>query len=104
MALARVVTFDGVSEDRIEEMKRDMNSGGQPEGLDATEIIVLHDPEARERSRCRRGRSRRLPRWSSCLLSVNPRGRADRCVTRVAAGHRMTPTSHTAAANASGAS
>jgi hypothetical protein len=46
MAVARVVTFDGVSTDRIEEMKRDMNSGDQPEGLDATEFIVLHDPEA----------------------------------------------------------
>jgi len=46
MAVARVVTFDGVSTERIEEMKRDMNSGDQPEGLDATEFIVLHDPEA----------------------------------------------------------
>jgi hypothetical protein len=46
MALARVVTFDGVSKERIEEMKREMNQGEQPEGLDATEIIVLHDPEA----------------------------------------------------------
>ncbi len=46
MAIARVVTFDGVSKDRIEEMKRDMNSGERPEGLDATEFIVLHDPEA----------------------------------------------------------
>jgi hypothetical protein len=46
MALARVVTFDGVSRERIEEMKREMNQGDRPEGLDATEIIVLHDPEA----------------------------------------------------------
>ena len=46
MAVARVVTFDGVSSDRIEEMKREMDSGEQPEGLDATEFIVLHDPEA----------------------------------------------------------
>jgi hypothetical protein len=45
MAVARVVTFDGVSSDRIEEMKREMDSGEQPEGLDATEFIVLHDPE-----------------------------------------------------------
>jgi hypothetical protein len=49
MAIARVVTFDRVSKDRVEEMKRDMDSGDRPEGLDATEIIVLHDPEA-ERS------------------------------------------------------
>jgi hypothetical protein len=41
----RVVTFDGVSKDRIEEMKREMTQGDQPEGLDATEIIVLHGRE-----------------------------------------------------------
>ena len=49
MALARVVSFDGVSKDRIEEMKREMEDGEQPEGLPATEVLVLHDPEA-ERS------------------------------------------------------
>jgi hypothetical protein len=46
MAVARVVTFDGVSKERIEEMKGEMEQGDQPEGMDATEIIVLHDPEA----------------------------------------------------------
>ena len=46
MALARMVTFEGVSRERIDEVNADMNEGGQPEGLDATEIIVLHDPEA----------------------------------------------------------
>lgn len=46
MALARVVTFDGVSRDRVEEMKSEMEQGERPEGLPATEIIVLHDPEA----------------------------------------------------------
>jgi hypothetical protein len=49
MALARVVSFDGVSSDRIAEMQRDMQDEGQPEGLNATEILVLHDPDA-ERS------------------------------------------------------
>ena len=49
MALARVVSFDGVSSDRIAEMQRDMQDEGQPEGLNATEIVVLHD-EAAERS------------------------------------------------------
>ncbi|HEX2411453.1 MAG TPA: hypothetical protein VHJ39_09815 [Solirubrobacteraceae bacterium] len=49
MALARVVTFDGVGKDRIEEMRREMDDGQRPEDLPATEIIVLHDPEA-ERS------------------------------------------------------
>ena len=44
MALARVVSFDGVSKERIEEMKREMAENERPEGLPATEIIVLHDP------------------------------------------------------------
>jgi hypothetical protein len=42
--LARVVTFDGVSADRMNEMKQEMESGQPPEGLDAKEIVVLHDP------------------------------------------------------------
>jgi hypothetical protein len=46
MALARVVSFDGVNTDRIEELKREMREGEPPEGLPATEIIMLHDPEA----------------------------------------------------------
>ena len=45
MALARVVSFDGVTKDRMEEM-RDQMAGEPPEGLPAKEIIVLHDPEA----------------------------------------------------------
>ena len=49
MALARVVSFDGVNTDRIEEMKREMADGQPPEDLPAKEIIVLHDSEA-ERS------------------------------------------------------
>jgi hypothetical protein len=46
MALARVVSFDGVSKDRVEEMKREMAGRERPEGVPATEIVVLHDPEA----------------------------------------------------------
>jgi hypothetical protein len=46
MALARVVTFDGVSKDRMEEMKGEMEQGERPEGLPATEVIVLHDADA----------------------------------------------------------
>ena len=49
MALARVVSFDGVSADRVAELQRDMQAGEQPEGLNATEMIMLHDPDA-ERS------------------------------------------------------
>jgi hypothetical protein len=46
MALARVVTFEGVSKDRMDEMDREMREGEQPEGLEATEVVVLHDAEA----------------------------------------------------------
>ena len=46
MALARVVSFDGVGKDRIDQMKREMSEGEQPEGVPATEVVVLHDPEA----------------------------------------------------------
>jgi hypothetical protein len=46
MAIARVVTFDGVSKDRMEQMKKEMNDGDRPEDVPATEIVVLHDPEA----------------------------------------------------------
>ena len=46
MALARVVTFEGVDKARMDQMDREMQSGEQPEGLNAKEVIVLHDPEA----------------------------------------------------------
>ena len=46
MALARVVTFEGVDKARMDEMDREMQGQEQPEGLNATEMIVLHDPEA----------------------------------------------------------
>ena len=45
MALARVVSFEGVDKDRIEQMKREMQAGERPEGLPSTEIIILHDAE-----------------------------------------------------------
>jgi hypothetical protein len=46
MALARVVTFDGVSKDRMDEMQKEMDSGQPPEGMPAAEIIALHDADA----------------------------------------------------------
>jgi hypothetical protein len=30
----------------MEQMKKDMNAGDRPEDVPATEIVVLHDPEA----------------------------------------------------------
>ncbi len=46
MAIARVVTFDGVSKDRMEQMNRDMEGNDPPEGFPSAELLVLHDPEA----------------------------------------------------------
>lgn len=46
MALARVVSFEGVGNDRLEEMQREMRDGERPEGLPASEIVVLHDAES----------------------------------------------------------
>jgi hypothetical protein len=46
MALARVVSFEGVSRERIAEMQQEMSDSGPPDGLPAKEVIVLHDPEA----------------------------------------------------------
>ena len=46
MAVARVVTFDGVSKDRVEQMKQEMSGEERPVDIPAKEVIVLHDPEA----------------------------------------------------------
>jgi len=46
MALARVVSFDSVNSDRIAEMKREMEGNERPDNVPATEIIILHDPDA----------------------------------------------------------
>ena len=46
MALARVVTFDGISKERMDEMRRDMEGGQPPEGMPPAEILVLHDADA----------------------------------------------------------
>jgi hypothetical protein len=45
MALARVVSFEGVSKERMDAMRSEMEGSERPEGVPATEIIVLHDPE-----------------------------------------------------------
>lgn len=46
MPIARVVSFEGVSAERMEELRREISEGEQPEGLDATEFLVLHDAES----------------------------------------------------------
>ena len=46
MALARVVEFEDVSQDRVDEMKQRMQGGEPPEGLPAMEFVWLHDRES----------------------------------------------------------
>ena len=47
MALARVVSFDGVSQDRVEEMKQQMNEG-PPDDIPASEVALLYDADAQK--------------------------------------------------------
>jgi len=46
MALARVVTFENVDRDRIAEVRGRIEGGEPPEGLPATELLLLHDEDA----------------------------------------------------------
>jgi hypothetical protein len=43
MAIARVVTFEGVPSERIDKLREQVTSEEQPEGLNASEMLVLHD-------------------------------------------------------------
>lgn len=45
MPFARVVSFDGVTKQRIEELRREIGEQGRPDEIPATEIMILHDPE-----------------------------------------------------------
>jgi len=45
MPLARVVTFEGVSSDRMAETLREIEGSGRPDNVPAQELIVLHDPD-----------------------------------------------------------
>jgi hypothetical protein len=46
MALARVVTFEGVDSARIAELKRNIEEGERPDDVPASEIVILHDADA----------------------------------------------------------
>jgi hypothetical protein len=46
MGLARVVEFDGVGKDRLDQMRQDMEGSPPPEGVPAKEIVVLHDGDS----------------------------------------------------------
>jgi hypothetical protein len=49
MSLARVVSFEGVTKDRVAQLQHELAEGEPPEGMPATEVLMLHDPDA-ERS------------------------------------------------------
>ena len=46
MAVARVVTFEGVDDARVAELKAQIESDPRPEEIPATEILMLHDADA----------------------------------------------------------
>ena len=46
MEIARVVTFEGVTNERAEEMQREMTDGEPIEGLPSAQGLVLHDPDS----------------------------------------------------------
>jgi hypothetical protein len=48
MAIARVVEFEGVTPDRIEQLRADMEGSERPEGLPATEFMLLYDGDAQK--------------------------------------------------------
>jgi hypothetical protein len=48
MALARVVSFEGVSSERMADMQREMEGSERPDEVPAKEIIVLHDADAQK--------------------------------------------------------
>jgi len=45
MPLARVVTFEGIDEERMAQTARELRENDPPEGMNPTEIMVLHDRE-----------------------------------------------------------
>jgi hypothetical protein len=46
MALARVVEFEGVSDDHMEALTRDIEAEGPRDDVPASQMLILHDPEA----------------------------------------------------------
>ena len=46
MALARVVSFEGVNKERMDQLRSEIEGGQRPEEIPAKEILILHDPEA----------------------------------------------------------
>ena len=45
MALARVVSFEGVGSERMAALRDQIENGEPPEGMPSSELLVLHDPD-----------------------------------------------------------
>jgi hypothetical protein len=48
MALARVVSFEDVDPDQMAANVAEIRDGEPPEGLEASELIILHDPDGKQ--------------------------------------------------------
>ncbi len=46
MALARVVSFEGIGSERMAQLAKEIEEGGAPEGMPPAELMILHDPDA----------------------------------------------------------
>lgn len=46
MGYARVVSFEGVTKERIDQMKQEISGDSPPEDIPASEMLLLHDPES----------------------------------------------------------
>jgi hypothetical protein len=46
VAYARVVSFEGVDSNRMREMSQQIQEDERPDDIPATEIVVMHDPDA----------------------------------------------------------
>jgi len=48
MAFARVVSFEGVSKERIEQLKSEISSDQPPVDIPAKELLMLYDPDSQK--------------------------------------------------------
>jgi hypothetical protein len=94
MALARVVSFEGVAPERIEELRRDISESEQPEGMNATEFLVLYDGETQRSLAIVFFETEEDYRRGDAILDAMPRGDTPGQRTSVAkydVALRMTP-------------
>jgi hypothetical protein len=46
MAFARVATFEGITAEHLDALRQRIEEQGQPDGMKATDLLFLHDPDA----------------------------------------------------------